>query len=373
MGFLDYSNRMSYGNYPDLTNVRKILVVKLRHLGDVLLTSPIFTLLKKRMPEAQIDAYIYSDSFPMLEGHPAISHLIGYDKGIKKLSFFSRLKRELFLLWKIRKEKYDLVINLTEGDRGAIVCKMSGAKILVGMEGDKKRKVYTHIIKKCHALRHTVERNLDALRVIGIFPNMEERELYYHIPESAMSKIKHLLQDARFSLKEFYLIHPASRWRFKCWPEEKVREVIQTLLSQEKKVVITSGGDKEEKEMVERIIQGISHPNLLNLSAKVTLKELGALIQLCKGLLCVDSVSFHMASALKANVTVLFGPTSDVTWGPWNNPNAQVLTQAFSCRPCYSDGCAGSKKSDCLTTLPVQKVLTALLKSEVRTQKSEVP
>ena len=364
---------MTYGNYPDLSNIRKVLVVKLRHLGDVLLTTPVFTLLKKRMPQAQIDAYIYSDCFPMLEGHPAISHLIGYDKGIKKLSLFSRLKSELALLWKIRKEKYDLVINLTDGDRGEIVCKISGAKIIVGPESDKKREVYTHIIKKCHSLRHTVERNLDALRVIGIFPSLEERELYYSIPDSALSKITHLLHEANFTPKEFYLIHPASRWRFKCWPEEKVREVIQTLLAQEKKVVITSGGDKGEIEMVDRIIKGISNPNLLNLSGKVSLKELGALIHLCKALLCVDSVSFHMASALKANVVALFGPTSDVTWGPWNNPNAQVLTQPFSCRPCYSDGCAGSKKSDCLTTLPVQRVLTALLKSEVRTQKAEVP
>lgn len=363
---------MTYGNYPDLSNIRKILVVKLRHLGDVLLTSPVFTLLKKRMPESQIDAYIYTDSFPMLEGHPAISNLIGYDKGIKKLPLFSRLKKELSLLWKIRKEKYDLVINLTEGDRGEIVCKLSGAKIIVGAESDKKRKLYTHIIKKCHSLRHTVERNLDALRVIGIFPGVDERELFYHIPDSAASKIKHLLKDAHFTPKDYYLIHPASRWRFKCWPEEKVRELTQILLSQGKKVVITTGKDNEEQAMADRIIQGISHPNLLNLSGKITLKELGALIQLSMGFLCVDSVSFHIASALKANVTVLFGPTSDVTWGPWNNPNAEVVTQAFSCRPCYSDGCAGSKQSDCLATLPVQRVLASLVKPEARSAEAVI-
>lgn len=362
---------MSYGNYPDLSNVRKVLVVKLRHLGDVLLTSPVFTLLKKRLPLAQIDAYIYSDSFPMLEGHPAISQLIGYDRSIKKLSFFSRLKKELSLLFKIRKEKYDLVINLTEGDRGAIVCKFSRAKILVGLEADPKglfgkQKIYTHIIKRCHALRHTVERNLDALRVIGIFPSEDERELFYHVPEKAFSKVQQLLSQKGLTPKEYYLIHPASRWRFKCWPEDKMRELIQTLLSQRKKVVITSGGDKEEKEMVEKIIYGLPESHLLNLAGQVNLKELGALIHLSKGLLCVDSVSFHIASALKANVAVLFGPTSDVTWGPWKNPNAQVITQSFSCRPCYSDGCAGSKKSDCLTTLPVKRVLGVLESWEVK-------
>lgn len=356
---------MNYGNYPDLSHVKKILVVKLRHLGDVLLSSPVFSALKNHLPKAKIDAYIYEEAFPMLEGHPAISTLIGYDRNIKKLSLLSRMRKEWEILRRIRKEKYDLVINLTEGDRGAIVCRLSKAKICVGYDPENKgffgkKKIYSHIVKKCHTLRHTVERNLDSLRVIGIFPEREKRALTFTLPPEILGKTARFLEEMGFSSQGFYLIHPTSRWRFKCWPEEKVKELVKRLLDQGNQVILTSGKEEVETEMVRKILSGLSHPHLLNLSGKVSLKELGALIFLSRSLLCVDSVSFHIASALQKRVVALFGPTSDVTWGPWQNPHAKVVAQNFSCRPCYSDGCAGSKRSDCLHTLAVEQVLSAL-------------
>ena len=116
---------MSYGQYPDLGSVKKILVIKLRQLGDVLLTGPVFGVLRSRFPNAQIDGYVYTEAFSMLEGHPGVDRLIGYDRSWKKLGIFGRLKKE-FTLWnRIRREKYDLVINLTEGDRGAIAAPLS--------------------------------------------------------------------------------------------------------------------------------------------------------------------------------------------------------------------------------------------------------
>src|SRR5574342_677632 len=101
---------MNYGNYPDLTNVKKILVIKLRHHGDVLLTSPVFSYLKSQLPAAVIDALIYLETAPMLEGHPAISKLHLYDKKWKEQSFFKRWKDEIALLKTIRGQRYDMLI-----------------------------------------------------------------------------------------------------------------------------------------------------------------------------------------------------------------------------------------------------------------------
>jgi heptosyltransferase-3 len=96
--------------------------------------------------------------------------------------------------------------------------------------------------------------------------------------------------------------------------------------------------------------------DVVNLGGAISLKELGALIERSEFLICVDSVPFHIASALKKPVIALFGPTSDVTWGPWRNPNARVVSMEMSCRPCYLDGCGGSKRSDCLESLPLETV-----------------
>ena len=342
---------MSYGDYPELINVKKILLVKLRHLGDVLLTGPVFSALKQAVPEAEVDAYIYQEALPMLEGHPDVDRLIGYDRNWKKEGFFSRLGKEFAVLREIRKNGYDLVVNLTEGDRGVFAALASKAKVRVGFrpKGKWQQKSLTHLVKDCPSPRHTIERNLDVLRRIGIFPPEESRELYFHVPEDAREKARSLV-----GAGPFVLIHPTSRWRFKCWPISKMRQLAERLLNEGKRVVLTSGPDPIETEMAREISQGME---VLNLGGTISLKELGALIELSQVLICVDSVPFHLASALKKPVVALFGPTSDTTWGPWRNPHARIVSLQRSCRPCHLDGCGGSKRSDCLESLPLEAVL----------------
>jgi ADP-heptose:LPS heptosyltransferase len=248
------------------------------------------------------------------------------------------------------------VINLTEGDRGALAARLSGASVRVGFDPKSKgffgkKEIYTHVVKHCPGLRHTVERNLDAVRRMGIFPRLEDRQLLIHIPDESFRSAQSLVGG-----ESFVLIHPSSRWRFKCWPIQQMRELVLLLLARGERVVFTSGPDPIELDMVEQIVQGT---RALNLGGKVSLKELAALIKQTKALICVDSVPLHLASALKTPVLALFGPTSDVTWGPWQNPQARVVAKSMSCRPCYQDGCGGSKVSDCLQQLSVSQVLAA--------------
>ncbi len=353
---------MTYGNYPDLSLVKRALVIKMRHHGDVLLTSPLFTNLKKRIPQAQIDAFIYKDTLPMLEGHPAISEYLLYDRGWKKLPFFKKICKEAGLLRAIRSNKYDLVINLTEGDRGAIAALISGSKYRVGFDpkGSKFRKVFTHIVKACPHPRHTVERQIDVLRRIGIFPTPEERDLFLHIPDIAKQKVTDLLQQEEILPGSYILIHPVSRWKFKCLSTKQIAQLISTLNQKGFRIVMSAGPDAQEIAMVEEILSLAPDVPVLNCAGKLTLKELAALIEMSKALICVDSVPLHIASATKTPVVVMFGPTSEQNWGPWMNPNAKVVTQKFTCRPCYQDGCGGSKVSDCLTSIPQHAILSAL-------------
>jgi heptosyltransferase-3 len=353
---------MTYGNYPDLSQVKRALVIKMRHHGDVLLSSPVFAQLKKAIPDAQVDAFIYKDTLPMLDGHPAIAEFLLYDRDWKKLSRFKMLAKELSLLKQIRSRGYDLVINLTEGDRGAVAAWVSGSRYRVGFDPKKsgffgKRKIYTHIVKECPNSRHTVERQLDALRRIGVFPAPEERDLFLHVPEEAKKRIADLL--AKEELRDYVLIHPVSRWRFKCLATKQIAELIQALDERGLRVVLSSGPEAQELAMIEEILAQVNVP-VTNFAGKLTLKELSALILYAKALICVDSVPLHIASALKTPVVALFGPTSEVNWGPWMHPRARVVAQSFSCRPCFQDGCGGSKMSDCLFSMPILSILSAL-------------
>ncbi|HCJ84841.1 MAG TPA: putative lipopolysaccharide heptosyltransferase III [Parachlamydiales bacterium] len=351
---------MTYGNYPDLKSVKRILVIKMRHLGDVLLTTPLFSRLKEALPDAEIDAYIYKESHPMLEGHSAISSFLLYDRKWKELSFWRRLKKEVEMVRRLRKRNYDLVINLTEGDRGALAALLSKSPIRVGMDPGKKRKraLYTHLVKVCHSPRHMVERQLDALRALGIFPGPLERELSFTIPDEALRQAEARLERLGLQAKEYLLIHPVSRWLFKCPPPAFYRSLIEKLLQEGERVVLTAGPSEKESSFVRAVAEGFPD-EVVNLAGTTSLKELGALISMSRALITVDSVPLHMGSALKTPVVALFGPSSEEEWGPWMHPQSAVVSKALPCRPCGLDGCGGGKLSDCLFTLSEEAVLDA--------------
>lgn len=339
---------MSYGNYIDFKNVKKVLVIKLRHLGDVLLTTPIFCNLKKYFTDVAVDAFIYEDSYEILKNNPHVDEIITYDRNIKNLSFFKRLKSEINILKKIRKRKYDLVINLTEGDRGAVIALFSKARYKIGFDPEKKgffkkEKIYSHIIKNVKTKRHTVEKNLDALRRIGIFPQKEDKKLFFKISSQAEKNIRLLLEQNNIILNDYILIHPTTRWRFKCW--DKFDQLIQYFHKKNKKIIVVSGKASYEVDMVKEIVKDTP---ILNLAGKVNVDELAALIFYSKTFYCLDSFAFHLANALQAKVIALFGPTCDITWGPWDNDKASIIKSNISCRPCSLDGCGGSKVSECM-------------------------
>lgn len=350
---------MSYGNYPDLSNIQRILIIQFRHFGDVLLTTPLFSVLKSRFPHVDIDVLVYRQTAEVLENDPHINQIFQYDSKWKKSKIWVRIFKEIQFYFLLRKQKYDLVLNLTEGDRGAFFTKYSGAKFKVGYEfpGQKKwkHKVYDFLSKVCGPPRHKIERNLDILRRIGIFPKIEEREVQFIIPKQAKRKVEALLHSHQIS--SYLLIHPTSRWRFKCWPIEKLRSFIQALLAFPLSIIFTSGPDEEEIKWIDSCIKDIQSSKILNLAGKTSIAELAALIEKSETLLCVDSFIFHLANSLQSSVIALFGPTCEITWGAWKNPHATIVTEKLPCRPCFMDGCGGGKLSDCLDQISVSRML----------------
>lgn len=343
---------MLASDYLDLSTVHRILVIKLRHLGDLLLATPVFTVLKEKIPYAEIDAYVYKEAYPILEGNKTISNFIIYDREKKAL------KDDFKALLKVRRRKYDLIINLTEGDRGTITTFISGAKTKVGLYPHGfQRNFYDICVKHTNNHRHMVERNLDALRCLGIFPSDNEKGLAFPIDNQLILKVKEQLGEFRGSI----LLHPASRWTFKWWPIEKMQRLTKILLDRGEKLIFSSSNDPKEVEMVSKILEGHQNSHqILNLAGKNSIKELGAIISLSKAVICLDSFALHLASCFKTPTIALFGSTAEYTWGPWQNPKGRVASSDFSCRSCTLDGCGGSKVSDCLVALSVEKVLALL-------------
>src|SRR3990172_71975 len=115
----------------DLTALRRVLVIKLRNHGDVLLTSPVFTVLKNHAPHLEVDALVYQDTQEMLTLHPAINNVFRIDRRWKRLGPVQQLRHEWALLQTLRARSYDLLIHLTEHPRGAGLSRLLGARFSI--------------------------------------------------------------------------------------------------------------------------------------------------------------------------------------------------------------------------------------------------
>ena len=165
----------------DLSQVRRALVIKLRHHGDVLLSSPVFSVLRQHAPHVEIDALVYADTAEMLSGHPAIAHLHLVDRTWKSAGWLTRAAAEWQLWRTLRARDYDLIVHLTEQRRGMGLAKTLGAGISVAPRGRGDDPMWNEAFSHLYApprrgnTRHTVEVNLDALRRLGLAPREDAR------------------------------------------------------------------------------------------------------------------------------------------------------------------------------------------------------
>jgi len=347
----------------DVSGVRRALVIQLRHHGDVLLSSPVFTVLKNQVPGIEIDALLYSETRAMLEQHPAISRIHAVERGWKQLSLFSRLAAEWRLHRALRARAYDLVVHLTDHPRGAWLARALGPRYAVAPNVARKprtwKRSFTHLAPlPPRGGRHRVELNLDLLRRIGIRPGEQERGLVLVPGGDAESEVATLLAAQGLAAKQFVHFHPGSRWQFKCWLPERAAALIDALEKRGDRVVLTAAPDERELALIAAIRKQATVP-FTDLAGKLTLKQLAALTANARLFIGVDSAPMHMAAAVHTPVVVLFGPSSEIEWGPWQVPQRIVASTGHRCRPCGNDGCGGGKVSECITQLPVSAVLEA--------------
>jgi heptosyltransferase-3 len=345
-----------------LSGLRRALVVKLRHHGDVLLATPVFSALKAAAPQLEIDALVYDDTAPMLEGHPAISrvHTVGRSW---RTAGLGRLAPEWGLYGDLKSRGYDLLVHLSEHPRGAWLARTLGTRYSVapgygGRSRFWKRSFTHHFALPLNGRRHMVEWNLDALRRIGIQPADDVRKLVFVPGAGAEQRVRTLLAEHGLREREFVHLHPASRWSFKCWTAQANAELIDRLHAGGAKLLVTAAPEPAELALVEEIVERTRVP-LVNLAGKVSIGELGALIAQAKLFVGVDSMPMHLAAAVGTPVVALFGPSGEFEWGPWRVAHAVVASEAHPCRPCGRDGCGGGKVSECLTKLPVETVFEA--------------
>ncbi len=353
-----------------LAAIRRVLVTKLRHHGDVLLASPVFAALQRAAPHVSIDALVYAETAPMLEGHPAIARILTIDRQWKAQGLRAQIAGERALMISLRSAPYELLIHLTEHPRGLKLSRALAPRYAVTRErrdGESAwlwRRYFTHFYKlPRNTPRHAVETNLDALRRIGVQPGETDKQLVLVPAAAARARIDGLMREHGLRPQGFVHAHPGSRWFFKCWPARDNAALFDRLAADGHTIVVTGAPDARERAFTAEILAAVSpatRERIVDLTGTLSLPELAALVAQARVFVGVDSAPMHIAAAMHTPTVALFGPSGEHEWGPWQVAARVVASDRHPCRPCGQDGCGGGKVSECLTTLPVARVHDAL-------------
>ncbi|MBI5583531.1 MAG: putative lipopolysaccharide heptosyltransferase III [Deltaproteobacteria bacterium] len=328
----------------------------------MMITTPAISALKAAYPEARITMVVNTGTEAMVAGNPDIEEVIPLSRGGEE-DGRSGFERNLNLIRRLRSKHFDLSIDFTIGDRGAFLSFLAGAPQRIGF-GPKKSKqwwwslAYTRTVPQPKPNRHIVDSHLDAVRLLGISPGRPRLKFSWEPPDE--DPVKDRLREQGYDKREPYLVvHPTSRWMFKTWRLEGYARVIEAVQGElGRPVVVTGGPGKNEMEAVQAILSGC-RIRPLDLSGRLNLKQLGALIAGASAFFGVDSAPMHIAAAVGTPVVALFGPSGELMWGPWGRGH-RVLKKNWPCRPCGQDGCEGSKISRCLEAIATEDVLAAL-------------
>lgn len=350
-----------------MSEFQRILVIKTKQLGDVLLCTPLFASLRSAFPKAEVVACVNPGGEQMLAGNTDVNAVL-VAPNTSKMTLWERWKEELRFARELRRQKFDLAIDLTTSDRSALLTRISGAQVRLGYRSVKgfvgRRKCYTKEVQPVRG-EHVVRKHLRILE--GIDVPAKEGPLVLRVSEEERRTVEELMADqgvGENSGKTIFQVHPVSRIAAKNWPVAFMAETVNAIAQRHEWVpVITGSADAVEKAGIAELrkLLRVEH---VDLSGRVTLKELGAVSERAKFFLGVDTAPMHIAAAVGTPVVALFGPSSERLWAPWCERALVLSREELDCRlPCKNKEC---ETVHCLReftpamVLPrIEKVLTA--------------
>ena len=336
---------------------KRVLVTKLGHIGDVLVITPFLKVLKDIFPGVHTTVLVNQGTEEMVQGCKYADRVLLVKRGQRGL--WQRMRDSLRLIGDLRREPLDISFELSAGDRGSYLCRVAGASLRIGYTSDNghvRDRIFHEMLPRYEEGMHEVE---NFLRQLTIFQHsFDAPPLQWQPNSNARQRAMGILQ--KHNLEKYILIHPTSRWMFKAWTPEKNAQVINHLNRKGWPVLLSAGPDNAEMDYIERLQEHLEPDGkVANLAGKLNLTLLGALIEKATLFFGVDSAPMHMAAAVQTPTVVLFGPSGEHMWGPWQVKH-KVLSGQCPIRPCGRDGCNGSKICNSLVELPVSTVCQAI-------------
>lgn len=337
------------------TNCRmnNILVIKLRYIGDVLLATPVLRSLKSAYPRATLTVVVNPGTEEMLANHPDVSEVLVLPRG----SWLSQLR----FLYELRRRRFDCVLDLTDGDRAALLAWFCGAPVRVGFNDERRWRgiLYTQIARP-PAGGHRIEHDLSILHPLGVSPITNIPTLT--ISDNDDRGAERILHEAGVSQQategRLVMLQPAARYWFKAWPEDRFA-ILADRLTTVQGCHVLIGGSPQDRELAERICRG-TRTGCTVIAGRTTLLEYAAILKRCVLFVGNDSGAMHMAAAMGTPLVALFGPSDPGEWGPRGGP-AHAIYKGLDCRACFHPTCRRGAEN-CMQLITVDEVYAAALR-----------
>jgi len=336
-----------------LEGPRRILVIRHRAGGDLLLTTPALRAIRAGAPGARIEVLTSRGLAPLLEGNPDVDRVIELDR--------RSLRSQARLYLRLLRGGYDLTIDLVSNPRSAWMTALTRAHTRAGFAIPGRAWAYTVAVPReargpdGPVRRYAPEAALDVVRALGLPPR--GLHLTFHVSERARTAIDTWLTNANVPRDRPMLVClPAGSWPSKTWIPERYVAVMDALASEGTIVWLWGPG---ERALAEACRDSMRSPSIL--APHTDWQELGALLSRAALWIGNDSGPKHLATALGTPTVTLFGPTHPTTWSPPDGPHTVVEAEGLPCLHCDANVCPlpGDRHMRCMLDVDAERVIRA--------------
>jgi heptosyltransferase-2 len=333
------------------TDYRRILIIRLSSLGDIILTTPVLRLVRESWPAARIDFMLKAEFQEVLRAHPCVDRLLPVDTR-------EPLRQTIRVL---RETHYDLVLDLHRTLRSVWLSRRSRARHRLAYRKHTLRRALL-VYCKWNTLGPTTsvpERYALPLRRLGVDMPLPRTEM--HVEAQSVSAVEQYLADRGLNTVPRCLIAvaPGARWKTKQWPVERYAAAARELAARHDAAIVLLG-DCHDRPLVQAFRQHVAVP-VIDTVGQLPLMQTAAVLQQCRLLLCNDSGLMHMAAALGVPVVAVFGPTVKAFGFYPFQAAAQVVSHPLACRPCTTKGAHRCPRGhhDCMRRIVPEQIVAA--------------
>lgn len=333
--------------------VKRILLTRMKYIGDVVLTTPIIRALRDAYPKAHIAYLGDAKAVSLLRNNPYLDEIIPFDFTKDGLLY------QASMYWKMFRGNYDLTIDLYSNPRSALMTYATRAAVRIGGDTRGRGRLYTIRVGDDGSLKSAVLHHYQSLKPLGIVPTHTRTEIFLEQSEiaAAVDVLRSIGADGS---RPIVALHPGATWPNKVWLKEHFRGLIDRLISETECDIILSPGPKDGALM--DYLKG-NHQHRVYPLPLLPVRELAAVLSRCRVFVANDCGPMHIGVAVGTKTIGIFGPEPIEIWFPYDRNEGHLpMFRKLECSPCRTTAChrEGEGFMECMKTITVDDVFRAV-------------